>query len=298
MRKKPFEIFKELFPVLFMAVIIPVLLNFFLELAGLGMDSFLVPKDPMAEMDPNSLGPASFLPTLNFSLLGIGTLLAQGIHLLVSTFLAGGASLAIYRRVKYDSEIKMEDIFYFFGQKPVFNFATFFLSGILIGVAFLFLIIPGIIVSVGLFTLPVVLAISQEENRGRGPLQIIKDTWATTKGHKGMIFGKLFVFSIVLGIIGAAINFFVGMAFGAEAMLDQTSTVNLVFIPLLTTVTSLITSLVMFIPEIDIYQELVANRVFEPAMEENQIEEDLAHMEEDQVRVPENFREDQDSLDE
>lgn len=264
MRKTPLEILKEIFPALAIAVLIPTLLKFFLGLAGLGLDAFLVPVDSgeVATMDPAGMSVFNFLPKPSFTLLGISGLVASIISYVVTVFLEAGASLAIYRKVKYDSDIKVEDVFYFFSKNIFTSLGTYILVGILITVALLVFVIPGIVVSFGLFTLPVVLGIALEEGRGN-PVQIIKDSWASTKGSKGMIFGKLLLFAVVILIINLATTFFVKMGLGYEALLDPQSTANVLIIPLTATVLAIFSGIIMFIPEIDIYQELVAKKAFD-----------------------------------
>lgn len=277
MRKTPAEILKELLPVLLVSLVIPIFLNFFLEVAGLGSKALFIPNDFKA-VDPTTMEAGSpnlfsFLPSLNLTLFGLAAFVAQILSNIIGTLIKAGASLCIYRKIKYDTEVKIEDLFFFFSQRIGFNLLTFIAVFILTVLGLLVFIIPGIIISLGLYTVPVLLA-KAKDTPGVSIPQILKDTWATTKGHKGMIFGKLLVFGIISGVISGGVGFFLTLVLG-ESLLDSTSIVAVVIYPLIMSILGIFTGLIMYIAEIDIYQELIGKRVFDQEIEEEYVDEEI-----------------------
>jgi hypothetical protein len=68
-----------------------------------------------------------------------------------------------------------------------------FIQGILIGIGFVLLVIPGIFVLVSLYFTQVYIAVE-----GEGPLEALSSSWGLSKGDRLPIFGLV----IVLGVIG------------------------------------------------------------------------------------------------
>lgn len=82
---------------------------------------------------------------------------------------------------------------------------TSLLASLMMGVGFLFLVIPGIIIACGLLLTPAALVLEDIP----GGTAAMGRSWALTKGERGKIFGALLVAVILLFIPGVAIGAFV-----------------------------------------------------------------------------------------
>lgn len=95
------------------------------------------------------------------------------------------------------------------------------LAGILVGLGFVLLIVPGVIVALGLsIVIPVVVA------ERVGPIEALKRAWNLTSGYKGTLFG----FVIVLGLI----NFGIAIVAGIIGLIPILGTIASLLIQLLT----------------------------------------------------------------
>ena len=81
---------------------------------------------------------------------------------------------------------------------------TSLLTSLLMGVGFLFLVVPGIIVACGLLVTPAALVLEDIP----GGTRAMGRSWELTKGERGKIFGALMVAVILLFIPGIAIGAF------------------------------------------------------------------------------------------
>jgi hypothetical protein len=86
---------------------------------------------------------------------------------------------------------------------------TQILLGFAVVFGFLLLIVPGVILSLGLFYAPY-LVVDQELD----PVDALKESWRITKGHKASLFGLLFVSGFVLlaGLLALVVGIFVAAA--------------------------------------------------------------------------------------
>lgn len=80
--------------------------------------------------------------------------------------------------------------------------------GLVVGLGFLLLIVPGVIAAAGLIL--AFTALTVEDLTAPGALG---RSWELTKGYKGKIFGLLFVFGIILYIIMIGIGVVLGIGF-------------------------------------------------------------------------------------
>jgi uncharacterized membrane protein len=107
--------------------------------------------------------------------------LSWAIDLVVSSFIMAGImsfALKVAKGVPYT----FADLFSgapFFVPVLVANF----ISGLVIGIGFVFLIVPGVILMIGLsMTLPLIV------DRGLGPIDALTESWRLTDGNRGNIF--------------------------------------------------------------------------------------------------------------
>ena len=76
------------------------------------------------------------------------------------------------------------------------------LEGLVVGLGFLLLIIPGVVLYMGLSLSSQVLIIERS-----GVVDSMKRSWELAKGHKGEIFGFLFVMGLITFAISAVLKF-------------------------------------------------------------------------------------------
>lgn len=120
------------------------------------------------------------------------------------SLIAGGAFLAVYRALYWDQRPKGGDLFFFFNKHFVKNFLVVLVLNIAIGLGFILLIVPGIIMACGLILWPFVLrerqaAYDQGESMGIG--EVFSKTWDLTRGYKGKIFGIELLYYVIAAIL-------------------------------------------------------------------------------------------------
>lgn len=137
--------------------------------------------------------------------LGERSLLIDIITGTLTALVSGGLFAAIYKKIAYNKEINIRDIFSLFENNLVRNLLASFIFNVLVKVGMLLLIVPGIVAYLGLY--PWVLLASESENDNKSGMDLIKMTWEVTSGKKSMIFNKtikwgfLYMFAQVIPIL-------------------------------------------------------------------------------------------------
>lgn len=294
MYKSTSQIFKEMFPQLLIITLILAVMGVFVELAGFSLGNLIIQNPALT--DPNNgaalsgLEGADMIPSLDLSLHGLLILVLNAITGVFSLFLGYGISLAIYRKIKYDTDLQLIDYFYFFNRHFVLTLVVGILVSIVTGLGLLLLIVPGIIISMGFYPIGVFIAKAQEENL-IGPIAIMKETWRKMKGHKTMVFGRLIVYGIIMVALSAVIGFVMtmffvgGTAFGAYSAMGSEPTMGTMVIGAIGTLITSLVGMILYIPQIDIFRELIEKNVFDPELtNEEEMEQDLRRLEEEEQR--------------
>ena len=121
---------------------------------------------------------------------GIG----QIINVVVSSFIMAGL-MSFVLKVARGAPYSFADLF---GGAPIFVsvLVANLISTLAIGIGFVFLVVPGVILALGLcMTIPLIV------DRGLGPVDALGESWRLTDGHKA----NLFIFGLIafgLGIAG------------------------------------------------------------------------------------------------
>lgn len=137
--------------------------------------------------------------------LGERSLLIDIITGTLTALVSGGLFAAIYKKIAYNKEINIRDIFSLFENNLVRNLIASFIFNVLVKVGMLLIIVPGIVAYLGLY--PWVLLASESENDNKSGMDLIKMTWEVTSGKKSMIFNKtikwgfLYMFAQVIPIL-------------------------------------------------------------------------------------------------
>ncbi len=256
MRKTTMDIYKAMFPSLLIYLLLVAFFTQIFKVMGLGMENLVTmgsnPAMPMAA------------PQFQFTAMSGVTLVVYGIFYIVSGLVGYGIVLMIYRAARYDTDVSFVDAFYFFNRKAASATGTYIIEKILMGILFLLLVVPGILFSLAMVPLGAVMGIEQIRGRS-GALAPIKDSWQMTKGHKGMIFGRMVIVIIVIAVISGGVG-----VLSMTAGLSKTA--MLVMQNLLTVVIGLIT----YVAEVDIIRELVERGAFDAIDRPDDEEEDFS----------------------
>ncbi|MDO5037738.1 MAG: glycerophosphoryl diester phosphodiesterase membrane domain-containing protein [Tissierellia bacterium] len=256
------QVFKQMLPWIFVVGLISGILTGLLDLAGLPLFQ-VVTYDFMS-------GKIVAAPNL------VVIIIVSLVYTLFTSLLGKGLYLAIYRNIRYDTQISFEDLFFFFNKNILFNLGFVLVESILIGLAFVVFVIPGIIVYMGLFPSAVWMAKAQED---RSIKEVLKNTWASTKGKKGSIFIRFLLVGIIFVVLSVLISLLATGLMAASlspgASMEQGAGALIV-----TGIFALVVSVASFVlfawPVIAIFQDLVReNRFKDRPEEEVLIEEDL-----------------------
>ena len=242
MKKTTMEIYKAMFPSLLIYLLIVAGFSQIFNMMGLGSDAFMtnVANSPMP------------MPEFHFGAMAGVSLLVHTIYLIAVGLVGYGLILMIYRMARYDTTPEFVDAFYFFNPKLVSSIGTYIIEKILTVVFFLLLIVPGIIFSLAMVPLGAVIGI--DGIRGReGAFTPIRESWQITKGHKGMIFGRMAIVVIIFLVFSGGI----GLAAAASGMTQGA------LMKVLNVVSTVIFGLISYVAIVDIIRELVVRGAFD-----------------------------------
>ena len=255
MKKTTMDIYKAMFPSLLIYLVIVAAFSQIFEMMGLGTDAFMTA----------GTNPAMPMPEFHFGTMAVVSLLVHSIYLIAVGLVGYGLILMIYRMARYGTDPEFVDAFFFFDPKLVSSIGTYIIEKILTVVFFLLLIVPAIIFSLAMVPLGAVIGI--DGIRGReGVFTPIKESWQMTKGHKGMIFGRMAIVVIIVLVFSGGI----GVAAAASGMTQGA------FMKVLNVVSTVIFGLIGYVAVVDIIRELVARGAFDeidPIYEEIEDEE-------------------------
>lgn len=242
MKKTTMEIYKAMFPSLLIYLLIVAGFSQIFNMMGLGSDAFMtnVANSPMP------------MPEFHFGAMAGVSLLVHTIYLIAVGLVGYGLILMIYRMARYDTEPEFVDAFYFFNPKLVSSIGTYIIEKILTVVFFFLLIVPAIIFSLAMVPLGAVIGI--DGIRGReGAFTPIRESWQITKGHKGMIFGRMAIVVIIVLVFSGGI----GLAAAASGMTQGA------LMKVMNVVSTVIFGLISYVAVVDVIRELVARGAFD-----------------------------------
>ena len=242
MKKTTMDIYKAMFPSLLIYLLVVAAFAQIFEMMGLGTDAFMTP----------GANPAMPMPEFHFGGMAVASLLVHLIYYIVVGLVGYGLVLMIYRMARYDTKPEFADAFYFFNAEAGSTLGTYILEKIL-GIVFLMLlVVPGLIFSLAMVPLGAVVGIDQIRGRG-GAMTPIKESWRMTKGHKGMIFGRMAIAIVIVLVLAGGF----GVAVAAAGLSQGTlSTV----INVLGTV---VFGLISYVAVVDVVRELVERGAFD-----------------------------------
>ena len=242
MKKTTMEIYKAMFPSLLIYLLIVAGFTQIFNMMGLGTDAFMTP----------GANPAMPMPEFHFGAMAGVSLPVHTIYLIAVGLVGYGLILMIYRMARYDTTPEFVDAFYFFNPKLVSSIGTYIIEKILTVVFFFLLIVPAIIFSLAMVPLGAVIGI--DGIRGReGAFTPIRESWQITKGHKGMIFGRMAIVIIIFLVFSGGI----GLAAAASGMTQGA------LMKVLNVVSTVIFGLISYVAVVDIIRELVARGAFD-----------------------------------
>ncbi|WP_215508594.1 hypothetical protein [Peptoniphilus sp. EMRHCC_23] len=242
MKKTTMEIYKAMFPSLLIYLLIVAGFTQIFNMMGLGTDAFMTP----------GANPAMPMPEFHFGAMAGVSLLVHTIYLIAVGLVGYGLILMIYRMARYDTTPEFVDAFYFFNPKLVSSIGTYIIEKILTVVFFFLLIVPAIIFSLAMVPLGAVIGI--DGIRGReGAFTPIRESWQITKGHKGMIFGRMAIVVIIVLVFSGGI----GLAAAASGMTQGA------LMKVMNVVSTVIFGLISYVAVVDVIRELVARGAFD-----------------------------------
>ena len=255
MKKTTMDIYKAMFPSLLIYLLIVAGFTQIFNMMGLGTDAFMTP----------GANPAMPMPEVHFGGTAVASIIVHLIYYIAVGLVGYGLILMIYRMARYGTEPEFVDAFYFFNAKAGSTIGTYIIQKILTAVFFFLLIVPAIIFSLAMVPLGAVIGIDQIRGRG-GAFTPIKESWRMTKGHKGMIFGRMAIVVIIVLVFSGG----VGVAAAASGMTQGA------LMKVLSVVSTVIFGLMSYVAVVDIIRELVARGAFDeidPIYEEIEDEE-------------------------
>lgn len=255
MKKTTMDIYKAMFPSLLIYLFIVAGFSQIFDMMGLGTDAFMTP----------GANPAMPMPEFHFGTMAGVSLLVHIIYFIAVGLVGYGLILMIYRMARYGTDPEFVDAFYFFNAKAGSTIGTYIIQKILTGVFFCLLIVPAIIFSLAMVPLGAVIGI--DGIRGReGAFTPIKESWQMTKGHKGMIFGRMAIVIVIVMVFAGGF----GVAIAAVGLSQGAMTT------LINVLGTVIFGLMSYVAVVDIIRELVARGAFDeidPIYEEIEDEE-------------------------
>jgi hypothetical protein len=149
---------------------------------------------PTPEVLPGELPPPTTAPELLASLAG----------LVIGVFATLGAATFALRAHDDIAGVQLGDLW---NPGPFWRFlGAEILAAIACFIGFLLLVVPGIILAVGLCFVPYVVI-----ERGKWPIEALKESWGITKGHKWQLFllGLALLGINLLGLMALVVGVFV-----------------------------------------------------------------------------------------
>lgn len=140
--------------------------------------------------------------------------------------ITGGLFVGVYKRVMEKKDLKVRDLFVFYKDHFLRNYAVCFIinffSQLLLGL----FIVPGVYFAVVFFFWPLLLYKDRSEE-GFSLSQFFKDTLEESKGERGTIFAKLFKYGFIIFVIVFALMTFLlfNMVKGMEGGLEGTGAI-------------------------------------------------------------------------
>lgn len=242
MKKTTMDIYKAMFPSLLIYLLVVAVFAQIFEMMGLGIDAFMT----------TGANPAMPVPEFHFGGMAVASLIVHLIYYIVAGLVGYGLVLMIYRMARYDTKPAFVDAFYFFNANAGSTIGTYILEKILGGVFFLLLFVPSIIFSLAMMPLGAVVGIDQIRGRG-GAMTPIKESWRMTKGHKGMIFGRMAIVVVIILVLAGGFGVAVAAAGLSEGVMRT-------LISLLGTV---VFGLISYAAVVDVIRELVERGAFD-----------------------------------
>ena len=242
MKKTTMDIYKAMFPSLLIYLLITAGLSQIFEMMGLGTDAFMRP----------GANPAMPMPEFHFGTTAAVSLLVHAIYFIAVGLVGYGLILMIYRMARYDTDPEFVDAFYFFNAKAGSTIGTYIIEKILTAVFFLLLFVPGIIFSLAMVPLGAVIGIDGIRGRA-GAFTPIRESWQITKGHKGMIFGRMAIVIVIILVLAGGF----GVAVAAAGVTEG------VMLTVVNIVGTVIFGLMSYAAVVDIIRELVERGAFD-----------------------------------
>ena len=242
MKKTTMDIYKAMFPSLLIYLLVIAAFVQIFEMMGLGTDAFMTP----------GANPAMPMPEFHFGGTAVASLFVYLIYYIVVGLAGYGLILMIYRMARYDTKPEFADVFYFFNAKAGSALGTYILEKILGVIFVMLLVVPGLIFSLAMVPLGAVVGIDQIRGRG-GAMTPIKESWRMTKGHKGMIFGRMAIVGVIVLVLAVAFGLAAAAAGASEGVLNAVMRV-------LGTVGF---GLISYVAVVDIIRELVERGAFD-----------------------------------
>jgi uncharacterized membrane protein len=131
-------------------------------------------------------------------------MVASLVSIVLSLFVTLGATTFALRAHDDIEGVRLADLW---NPQPFWRFlGAELLTGIIVFIGFLLLVVPGIIAAIGLGFAPYSVI-----DRGKGPVEALKDSWHITKGHKGqlLLFGVTLLGLNLLGVIALVVGLLV-----------------------------------------------------------------------------------------
>ena len=242
MKKTTMDIYKAMFPSLLIYLLVVAVFAQIFEMMGLGTDAFMT----------TGANPAMPVPEFHFGGMAVAFLIVHLIYYIVVGLVGYGLILMIYRMARYDTKPAFVDAFYFFNANAGSTIGTYILEKILGGVFFLLLFVPSIIFSLAMMPLGAVVGIDQIRGRG-GAMTPIKESWRMTKGHKGMIFGRMAIVVVIVLVLAGGFGLAVAAAGLPEGMMRT----------LINGLSTVIFGLISYVAVVDVIRELVERGAFD-----------------------------------
>lgn len=243
MQKSTQDIFKEMWKVILAYVVLSGIITAVLDLGGLGLTAAIDPAD--------FAGGFQFDPSMITGM--IPALLTQFVVNLVLDMVSLGIFLAIYRNKVYDTQVEFADIFYFFNGEAPKTVLALILKNILSLIGLVLFLVPGIVFSIAMIPFGVVAGLIQVH----GEMEVwgsIKKTWETSKGYKGLIFGRVLIAAILSGVIGGIVGLLTILA--PEIFVPQPgkAIMNLIVV--------IVTGMIYYVVWIDLIREMTERGAF------------------------------------
>lgn len=260
MQKTTSQVLKEMAPWIIITLIITGAINGLFNVLGITVGTGI------GDMITQIMGGVPINPEPQNSgltvLQNIGGFFVVGLTSLISAALG----LGVYRNLRYDTKMQFEDLFYFFNRHFLFNLLSSVLISLITTVGYLLLVIPGVIASLGFLPWGIWLAKHQTDEK-ISPKEVVKDTWQSTKGKKGMILGNYILYALLVIAIFVVAGILVAMTLAGADAGSGPGAGSIVLIGLIMIPLTLVMSIVAYVPYINSVRSLAEDGVFDEAEE-------------------------------